>query len=192
MNDRLYHRFTAGLAEVWLLDQRRHKSAPDAPDTRKKTLLGAEQRRWLLRTLAASPAPFKVICSPCSLFYADNARDGNWASGFTAERDLILGHIAKHVSGRAIFLTGDAHDTMVYDRDGVFEARGCPTDIPDPRDHPGVQGGMMGGAGVTYADLRSHFTVLDLHGKGGRALLDLRLVREDGQTPYRRRFSWPA
>ena len=51
------------------------------PDSRDKTLLGARQRRWLLRTLAASEAPFKVICSPCTVFMAGNARDGNWARG---------------------------------------------------------------------------------------------------------------
>jgi hypothetical protein len=188
MNERVYYRFAAGLAEVWVLDQRRFKDDPGLPDTRDKTLLGTEQRRWLLSTLADSRAPFKVICSPCSLFYTDNARDGNWGTGFTAERDLVLDHIKKHVSGRAIFVTGDAHDTMVYDRDGVFEARGCPTDIPDPRDHPGVEGGMIGGAGVTYADLRSHFTVLDIHRNGGKALMDLKLVRQDGATPYAKRF----
>jgi len=191
MNDRLHYRFAAGLAEVWVLDQRRFKSDPGLPDTADKTLLGAEQRRWLLRTLAASKARFKVICSPCSLFYSDNARDGNWGSGFTAERDLLLDHIAKRVSHRTIFVTGDAHDTMVYDRDGVFEARGCPTDIPDPRDHPGVQAGMIGGAGVTYANTKSHFTVLDVHAKSGKALLDLRLIREDGATPYTKRFEEP-
>jgi hypothetical protein len=191
MNERLHYRFPAGLAEVWVLEQRRHKSPPDLPDTPDKTLLGTEQRRWLLRTLAASSAPFKIICSPCSLFYADNERDGNWSTNFTAERDLILDHIAERVSGRAIFVTGDAHDTMVYERDGVFECRGCPTDIPDPRDHPGVQAGMIGGAGVAYADTRSHFTLLDARGEGGKARLDVKLVREDGSTPYARRFSRP-
>jgi hypothetical protein len=149
MNERLHYRFPAGLAEVWVLEQRRHKSPPDLPDTPDKTLLGTEQRRWLLRTLAASSAPFKIICSPCSLFYADN------------------------------------------ERDGVFECRGCPTDIPDPRDHPGVQAGMIGGAGVAYADTRSHFTLLDARGEGGKARLDVKLVREDGSTPYARRFSRP-
>src|SRR3954452_22317367 len=44
----------------------------------------------MTRTLAGSKARFKVVCSPCSLFYADNARDGNWSTGFNAERDLIL------------------------------------------------------------------------------------------------------
>jgi hypothetical protein len=188
MNDRLYYRFPAGLAEVWVLEQRRHKSSPDLPDTSDKTLLGRRQREWLLRTLASSNAPFKVICSPCSLFYADNARDGNWSTGFTAERELILRHLDKRVSGRAIFVTGDAHDTMVYDHDGVFEARGCPTDIPDPRDHPGVQAGMIGGEGVAYADTRGHFTLLDVRADGGRARLDVKLVREDGETPYARTF----
>src|SRR4051794_33434541 len=49
---RLSYRFTAGLAEVWVPDQRRFKSTPRAADTPAKTLLGRSQRDWLLRTLA--------------------------------------------------------------------------------------------------------------------------------------------
>ena len=63
-----------------------------------------------------------------------NGRDGDWAAGFTAERDLLLAHVRKHVSGRTIFVTGDTHWTMVYDHDGLFEARPCPFDIPTPND----------------------------------------------------------
>src|SRR3954470_13742143 len=64
---RLCYRFSAGPADVWVLDQRRFKSDPKAPDGPGKTLLGAEQRAWLLQTLARSRAPLKVICSPCTL-----------------------------------------------------------------------------------------------------------------------------
>ena len=97
-----YHRFAAGVVDVWVLDQRLFKTPPDAPDTEAKTLLGARQRAWLLRTLAASRAPFKVICSPCTLSATkpENPRDGNWSGGYTAERDLLLRHIADKVTGR--------------------------------------------------------------------------------------------
>ena len=188
VDPRPYHRFSAGPLEVWVLDERRFKSPPDAPDTTAKTLLGARQRRWLFDTLAASRAPFKLICSPCTLFYGGNARDGNWDAGFSAERDLLLDHIAKRVSGRTLFVSGDAHDTMVYDRDGVFEARACPLDIPDPRDHPGVLAGMFGGAGVAYASTLSHFALLRAATRGATATLDLTLVDENGAEAYTRRF----
>lgn len=191
MSDKRYHRFRTGLVEVFVLDQRTRKSRADLPDTTAKTLLGARQRDWLLRGLERSRAPFKIVCSPCTLQYGDNARDGNWNAGFLAERQLILDHIAARVSGRTIFLSGDAHDTMVYDHDGLFEARACPLDIPDPRDHPGVQAGMVGGRGVAYSSTASHFSLVDARPESGAAVLDLTLVREDGAEPYSRRFEEP-
>jgi hypothetical protein len=191
MSRERYLRFSAGLVDVWVLDERTRKSRPDLPDTTDKTLLGQRQRDWLLRGLVALRAPFKVVCSPCTLNYGGNARDGNWDAGFSAERELILDHVAKRVGGRTLFLSGDAHDTMVYDRDGVFEARACPLDIPDPRDHPGVQAGMFGGDGVAYASTAGHFSLLDVRVRGGKAALDLTLVRDDGAEPFTRRFEEP-
>ena len=197
MADRTYYRFAAGLVETWVLDQRRFKSLPTLADTPEKTLLGERQRAWLLRTLAGSAAPFKVICSPCTLHYGDNSRDGNWGNGFTAERDLLLDHIARNVSGRTIFVTGDSHDTMVYDRDGVFEVRACPLDIPVPRDHPGVVGsggvpldGFLG-QGVTYASPDRHFCLVEIGGAGDVARMDVALVQERGTTPYTKRLELP-
>ena len=190
-----YYRFAAGLAEVWVLDQRRFKSDPALADSPDKTLLGARQRRWLLRTLAASRAPFKVVCSPCSLFHAPNARDGNWSAGFTAERDLLLSHVAGKVSGRTVFLTGDVHTTMVYDQDGVFEIRACPVDIPNPRDttlvNPLVAQQLRSSPGVAYGSDQSHFTLVDARREGPVARLQLTLVREDGEEPFTRRFEQP-
>ena len=186
-----HHRFAAGLVEMWVLDERTEKTPPQAPDTPAKTLLGSAQRDWLLRTLASSRAPFKVICSPCTLHYGQNERDGNWNAGYVAERDLILDHIARRVSGRTIFLTGDAHDTMVYDRGGVFEARACPLDIPDPRDHPGVLAGMFGGEGVVYASTAGHFAVIEASGGEQTAVMRLSLVREDGAIAFTKRFHAP-
>jgi len=181
---RLYYRFTAGLAEIWVLDQRRFKSREAG------TLLGAAQREWLLRTLAASRAPFKVICSPCTLApLPANERDGSWAVGYEAERDALLEHIRTRVSGRTIFVTGDTHWTMVYDRDGLFEARPCPLGIPTPNDitltEPNAAEDAREQPGVLYADDESsHVAWLEI---GGGALT-LSLVREDGETVFQRRF----
>jgi hypothetical protein len=190
-----YYRFSAGLLDCWVLDQRRFKTDPAAPGER--TLLGRRQRDWLLRTLAASRAPFKVICSPCTLApLPANARDGSWAAGFTEERDLLLEHVAEHVTGRTLFVTGDTHWTMAYDRDGLFEARPCPLGIPAPNDvtltQPNAAEDARRAPGVVYADdERGHVALIEVRGERDAARLDLTLVREDGAEPFSARFEAP-
>jgi phosphodiesterase/alkaline phosphatase D-like protein len=194
MQPKLYYRFATGPAEFWVLDQRRFKSAPTDPDTLAKTLLGSEQRDWLLRTLTASKARFKVICSPCTLAgVGGNERDGSWAKGFKAERDLLLGHVKQHVSGQTLFVTGDTHWTMVYDRDGVFEARPCPLGIPTPNDitltSPTEADDARKRPGVLYADQQySHFGLVEVAADRHSAQLELTLVREDGMVAFTKRF----
>ena len=119
-----------------------------------------------------------------------NARDGSWAAGFTAERDLLLAHIARRVSGRTLFVTGDTHWTLAYDRDGLFEARPCPLGIPTPNDitltQPQAAEDARRMPGVAYADdERGHFAQIDV--RGGR--LELALVREDGARAFERVFT---
>ncbi|HEX8745381.1 MAG TPA: alkaline phosphatase D family protein [Thermoleophilaceae bacterium] len=197
MESRPYYRFSAGLADVWVLDQRLHKTDPQASDSPAKTLLGAAQRAWLLQTLAASRAPFKVVCSPCTLApLSANQRDGSWAAGFTAERDLLLAHVRERVSGQTLFVTGDTHWTMVYERDGLFEARPCPLGIPTPNDitltQPNAAEDARAVPGVAYADdERGHVAFVTVGGRRGAARLDLTLVREDGETPYVKQFERP-
>jgi PhoD-like phosphatase len=193
MSKRAWYRFPAGVMEVWVLDQRLFKSHPETPDTTDKTLLGAQQRRWLLRTLAGSRAPFKVICSPVTLFMPGNGRDGGWTNKFQAERDLILGHIARRVSGRTIFLTGDTHLTGVYEKGPLYEARAAPIDIPRPNDitlvDPLAAQNLRQLPDIAYAADESHFTLLKARRVRGVPTLDLTLVREDGATPYTKRFT---
>ena len=195
MGSQIGVRFSAGLADFWVLDQRRFKSDPTRPDTRRQTLIGARQREWLLGTLRASRAPFKVICSPCTVFMAANRSDGNWSDGFTAERDEILAYIDQHVKGRVVFVSGDFHLTGVYDKDGRFEARPCPFGIPVPNDvtldDPQYAEHLRTRPGVAYADDRCHFGVVEVRGEGDTAVLEVSLRREDGTTPYVKTFTQP-
>jgi hypothetical protein len=197
MERRGSYRFSAGLADVWVIDQRREKTDPRAPDTPAKTLLGTRQRTWLLRSLAASRAPFKVICSPCSLVpIAANQRDGSWAAGYAAERDLLLAHVRDRVRGQTIFVTGDTHWTMAYDRDGLFEVRPCPLGIPTPNDitltQPQAAEDARSTPGVLYADDElGHVAFLEVSGSGATGRLDVTLEREDGVAAFGHRFEQP-
>jgi hypothetical protein len=99
--------------------------------------------------------------------------------------------VATKVAGTTVFVTGDTHWTMVYDRGGLFEARPCPLGIPTPNDVTLVQPLAAVQAreqpGVAYADdRRGHFALLEVAGDRRTATLELLLVREDGTTPYRR------
>ena len=194
MSGRAYYRFRAASAELWVLDQRSYKTDPEAEDGADKTLLGARQRRWLFDSLERSRARFKLICSPCTIFLGGNSRDGNWSNDFEIERDLLLEHIDRRVSGTTIFLTGDTHLTGVFDSDGRYEARAAPIGIPKPNDitltDPFAADELRDQPGVAYAGDENHFTLLDAR----RDELHLQLVREDGAVPYERRFrpSQPA
>jgi hypothetical protein len=78
---------------------------------------------------------------------------------------------------------------MVYDGDGLFEARPCPLGIPTPNDitltQPQAAENARAQPGVVYADdERGHAALLRI--RAGR--LDLSLMREDGATVFERRF----
>jgi phosphodiesterase/alkaline phosphatase D-like protein len=191
MSPRPFHRFSAGPAEVWVLDQRLFKSDPESPDGPQKTLLGERQRRWLFRTLSASRAQFKIICSPCTLFMPANARDGNWAVGYETEREALLTHLRQRVRGTAIFLTGDTHLTGVYESGSELEIRAAPVGIPKPNDitlvDPLAASKLAAVDGVAYAGDDCHFTMLELQA-GRSPRLDVALMREDGATVFSRTF----
>ena len=104
---------------------------------------------------------------------------------------MLLAYIAEHVSGTTLFITGDTHWTMVYDRDGLFEARPCPLCIPTPNDitltDPQAAENARRQPGVEYADDdKGHFALVDVSGDAHTARLELRMVRQDGAMPYRK------
>lgn len=103
----VWHRFTRGRVEFFLLDTRFHRD-PDwveaGPD---KTLLGAAQWEWLERSLAESRADFKVIVSATQVL----ARYHDYESWnlYPADRDRLLRRIRERRIGGVFFLSGDRH-----------------------------------------------------------------------------------
>lgn len=111
----IWTRFTVGQAEFFLLDVRYHRSPNRDLDGPEKTMLGAEQRTWLVDAIAESTAVFKFPVSGSS-WNCGGAEA--WNHQFTYEYDWILKHIAeKRVSG-IVLLGGDQHFHKIGVRPG--------------------------------------------------------------------------
>ena len=101
-------------AELFMLDTRCCRSANRDPDGPDKTMLGAEQKQWLVDALRASQATFKIVFTSVALVGDTN---DDW-SIFLYERDQILSELAAAGISGLIALTGDGH---------IFSATKLPT-----------------------------------------------------------------
>jgi alkaline phosphatase D len=106
------------LLEIFVLDTRGHRSANWKRDGPDKTMLGADQRRWLMEGVAASTATWKVVVSSVPLSIAKGWPFGDswarrnvlgWKTGFAAERDAILAEVRRRGVRSVIALVADVH-----------------------------------------------------------------------------------
>ena len=135
---RLYRRLTFGrLAEISMLDLRTYRAQQDEPpyseiDDPGRSITGAAQMRWLLRSLSRRRSQWKVIGNPVMITPVTFAQvpdelvgpvndvtgllppDGvpynvdQW-DGYTADRRRVLRHIRDNGIDGALFVTGDIH-----------------------------------------------------------------------------------
>src|SRR4051812_11876653 len=134
----LYRRFTWGkLATFNVLDGRQYRS--DQPQTclrrdasgycvenlePSRTMLGAEQRDWLLEDLASTKARWNILAQQTAFAPLNNAAPGaaprfsagadNW-EGYVAERQAIIDWTVEHQTPNFVVLTGDSHRNWVRD-----------------------------------------------------------------------------
>ncbi|MGX7669335.1 alkaline phosphatase D family protein [Plantactinospora sp. DSM 117369] len=147
---RVYQRLRVGeLATINLLDTRQYRS--DQPcddgtghgnlkiddtcaerDDPARTILGAQQRAWLLDGLARSDTRWNLIAQQmlfAELRMAEEQNPGRlvmeadgW-DGYTADRRLILDHLRSRSVSNPVVFSGDIHDHAVAD---------LPADFADP------------------------------------------------------------
>lgn len=156
---RIHRRISWGdRAEVLLTDQRQHRSpmleedpdsflgtsSADVPEMfdPERTMLGADQRDWLLERLATSTAQWKVVGSQLMFLPWRTEAPGDpspeaphpgrylnlvqW-DGYQAERDRILATIAEHDVDDVVVVSGDSH---------VYAAAEVSADWDDPDSPP--------------------------------------------------------
>jgi alkaline phosphatase D len=123
---RLYRSLRWGrLLEVVILDTRQYRSDNADPDGPGKTMLGAEQRRWLVEQVATSSATWKVVVTSVALSVPTGRRHrDSWSNasvwgvpeegtGFATERDAILRALRERGVKNLVFVAADVHHAEV-------------------------------------------------------------------------------
>ncbi|WP_419189431.1 family 16 glycoside hydrolase [Stieleria marina] len=95
--------------QIWFLEGRDYRSPNTMPDGPGKTILGADQKAWLWKTLAESKAKFKVVVSPTPIVGPDrpNKSDNHANDVFQHEGDEIRKKLSD--IDNVIVLCGDRH-----------------------------------------------------------------------------------
>lgn len=127
---RLYRAVRYGAAlELFILDTRQYRSRNSDLDGMGKTMLGEEQREWLLEALSRSTATWKMIASSVPLSIPKGGTvlvpgNDSWArgedgTGFAQELKLIVDRILARKIRNVVWLAGDVHFAQVntYDPD---------------------------------------------------------------------------
>jgi alkaline phosphatase D len=145
------------LADMALLDIRSRRDEPvrdpqmSAPD---RTMLGTEQRDWLLRELDASDAAWRIVASPsvftrtwceqpdealhtalAKLKLIDEDGEGpdhdQW-DGYPAERARLTGHLRDRAIQDVVFLSADIHVSVAALVDDAPTARPVAVELTAP------------------------------------------------------------
>lgn len=130
---RIHSRAALGqLATLHMLDQRQYRSPQSCPRPPQlaglrvgdecserldpaRTMLGAEQERWLDEGLKSQPAQWTLLAQGTPFTHMNQGLDGRaeyWSDGWTgypAARTRLLQSLAESDSGNPVILSGDIH-----------------------------------------------------------------------------------
>jgi alkaline phosphatase D len=117
------------LARILVLDERQYRSDPACPDARggvgdcpertdpRRSMLGSDQRDWLLGQLDGTTATWNVLANEVvmSRYRLGGLYNLDQWDGFEAERRLVAGRLAARPGLNPLVLTGDIHAFAVND-----------------------------------------------------------------------------
>ncbi len=105
-----WHSFSLGDVDFFMTDGRFYREKKDS------TMLGPDQKKWLLESLKSAKGKFKVIAS--GTMWADGAdKDGkdSWAGSWARkERDEIFDLINDHKINGVLLISGDRHRSDIW------------------------------------------------------------------------------
>jgi alkaline phosphatase D len=97
--------------ELWLPESRDHRSPNDSPDGPSKSIWGNAQKQWLMKSLLASNAAFKVIVNPNPIVGPDRKtkKDNHSNLSFATESLEFRRFLKTNFPSNVISVCGDRH-----------------------------------------------------------------------------------
>jgi alkaline phosphatase D len=117
----IYTSYRIGDVECFLMDDRSFRSSQEMEDGPGKDLLGPAQLGWLIQSLKASDAAFKIVAIGSQVLSNSLVGEG-YAFDYRYELDSLLRRlVAERIEG-VVFLSGDKHYTEIsrYDPEGFY------------------------------------------------------------------------
>ncbi|MBC8086941.1 MAG: alkaline phosphatase D family protein [Phycisphaerae bacterium] len=132
------------MARFWMLDTRQYRDDQACNDGNQKTpcgnwndpartLMGAQQEKWLVDGIGASKSHWQIIANQVMVAPYDSAAGPDttvsmdqW-SGYPAARDRLLKGVSQRAANRTVVLTGDIHSNWVNELHEDFSRPGRPT-----------------------------------------------------------------
>jgi len=185
----IFTSFTFGDIDFFLLDDRYHRNADNAPETATKGMLGTAQLAWLKDALLRSRAPFKIIANGSQMLN-ELAGPENWKH-FRDERSGFLAWLGETGIPGVVFLSGDVHYSALFrkQRDQsypLYELSCSPlTAGARKRDFPDGNPLLVPGTHVR----EQNYCQLDFSGPGDARLLTMSVVDADGNLKWSREIA---
>jgi alkaline phosphatase D len=147
-NPGVYHHFTRGGVDFFMLDDRYHRSPDNSADDGTKSMLGEKQLAWFKRELLAAKAPVKVLAIGCE--WESKGLKNSWAT-FKREREELFKFIEDNKITGVLLVSGDRHFTAAYQVLGKFiEVTSGPLGSANVTTKPTPEMFFYGGKGKFY------------------------------------------
>ena len=117
----VFTQFQIADAEVFMLDDRTHRTPNGTPAGEPRTILGPDQLAWLIDALTASRAPFKIVTLGGQVVNPVQAFE-TYANIAPEERQFLFDALAARRVDGVVFLSGDRHHSELQrlERPGTY------------------------------------------------------------------------
>jgi alkaline phosphatase D len=185
MGERTWRTFRWGKGlQVWLPEGRDFRSPNNMEDGPDKTIWGAEQRRWLEDSIAASDADWRVLVHPTPIVGPDRKkkRDNHANAAFATEGDAFRRWVRDNVVGNFFIACGDRHWQYhsVHPETGVQEFSCGPASDEHAGGSPG-----RNPAYHRFHRVKGGFLSVSVQRSGDRSVIMFRLYDVGGRVVYR-------